>query len=42
VAKLRQQFDAWSKGNAPRIGRGGANDEDQGGGRRNRRKKAKQ
>jgi arylsulfatase A-like enzyme len=41
VAKLRQQFDAWSKGNAPRIGRGGANEEEEGASRRNRQKKAK-
>ncbi len=27
VAKLRGQFDAWSKLNQPRIGKGGANDE---------------
>jgi arylsulfatase A-like enzyme len=30
VAGLRRQFDAWSKANAPRIGQGGANDEDEG------------
>ena len=36
VAELRRKFDAWSKANAPRIGRGGANDEDEG--RRGRKK----
>ena len=30
VAQLRQKFDAWSKLNAPRIGKGGANDEGEG------------
>jgi uncharacterized sulfatase len=44
VAQLRQKFDAWSKLNAPRIGAGGANDEDEGGARRARKqgKKGKQ
>jgi hypothetical protein len=32
-----QTFDAWSKLNAPRIGTGGANDEDDGGARRARK-----
>jgi len=41
VARLRQKFDEWSKANAPRIGKGGANDEDEGGGKRNRAKKSK-
>jgi arylsulfatase A-like enzyme len=39
VAQLRQKFDAWSKANAPRIGKGAANDENEG--KRERRKKAK-
>ena len=44
VAQLRQKFDAWSKLTAPRIGAGGANDEDEGGARRARKqgKKGKQ
>ena len=44
VAQLRQKFDAWSKLNAPRIGKGGANDEGEGGARRARKqgKKGKQ
>lgn len=40
VAQLRQKFDAWSKTNAPRIGKGGANDEDEGGNPGRARKKA--
>ena len=32
VAKLRQTFEEWKKGNAPRIGKGPANDEGGGGG----------
>ena len=31
VAQLREKFETWSKANAPRIGKGGANDEDEGG-----------
>lgn len=42
VARLQQQFAAWSKANAPRIGRGEANDEGEGGGARKRKKKSKQ
>ncbi len=38
VAQLRQKFDAWSKLNAPRIGKGGANDEGEDGVRRDRKK----
>ena len=34
VAQLREKFDTWSKANAPRIGKGGANDEDEAGGAR--------
>ena len=41
VAELRQKFDAWSKGNAPRIGTGGANDPEEGGGNRKGAKKSK-
>jgi arylsulfatase A-like enzyme len=41
VARLRQAYEDWSKANAPRIGKGGANDEDEGGAKRERRKKAK-
>jgi arylsulfatase A-like enzyme len=40
VAQLRQQFDTWSRANAPRIGRGGANDEDVGAAARRAQKKA--
>lgn len=39
VTQLRQKFDQWSKLNAPRIGKGGANDEDDGVGRRKAAKK---
>jgi arylsulfatase A-like enzyme len=41
VARLRQAYEDWSKANAPRIGKGGANDEDEGGAKGERRKKAK-
>ncbi|MBY0506249.1 MAG: sulfatase-like hydrolase/transferase [Bryobacteraceae bacterium] len=44
VAELTQKFDTWSKANAPRIGKGAANDEDEGGAarkKRDARKKAK-
>jgi len=39
VAKLRQTFEEWKKGNAPRIGKGPANDEGGGGGRGKKKKK---
>ncbi len=38
VAKLRAQFEAWSKLNKPRIGKGGANDEGEDGPRRQGKK----
>jgi len=41
VAQLRQKFDDWSKQNAPRIGNGGANDEDENKGNRKGGKKGK-
>jgi len=41
VARLRRQFEEWSRANAPRIGKGGANDEEEDAPRR-RQKKAKQ
>jgi arylsulfatase A-like enzyme len=37
VAQLRQKFDTWSKANAPRIGKGGANDEGEDGAGRARK-----
>jgi arylsulfatase A-like enzyme len=40
VAQLRGKFGAWSKGNAPRIGKGAANDEDEGRAARRAQKKA--
>jgi len=40
AAQLRQKFDTWSKGNAPRIGKGGANDEDEEAASRRAMKKA--
>ena len=40
VAQLSQKFDAWSKLNAPRIGKGGANDEgEDGAGRKGKKNK---
>lgn len=41
VAKLRGQFEAWSKLNAPRIGKGGANDEGEDAPRKNGKKAKK-
>ncbi len=38
IARLRQQFEAWSKWNAPRIGKGSANDEGEAGAGRARKK----
>ncbi len=40
AAQLRQKFEVWSKANAPRIGKGGANDEDEGGRKKGKKKKA--
>jgi arylsulfatase A-like enzyme len=41
VARLRAAFDEWSKGNAPRITRGSANDEGEDSGQKKKKKKAR-